>query len=351
MRKKTLVVKVGSVSIGGNNPVIVQSMTKTRTADTKKTIVQIKRLEKAGCEIVRMAIVNKQDAAAIKEIKKKVNVPLVADIHFDYRLALLAIENGIDKVRINPGNIGDEWKVAEVIRSAKQKNVPIRIGINTGSLPEPILRKYKHPSPDAVIETLNSMLETFYKYNFYNIVISAKCAEVMDTIAVYQKISQNYDFPLHLGITEAGLLLQGSIRSAVGLGVLLYQGIGDTIRVSLASDPVNEVTACYEILNSLSLRTHGPKLIVCPTCGRCEVDLLKIASRVEKRINELKKPLKIAVMGCVVNGPGEAREADFGIACGKRIGAIFAHGSEIKRVSEEKLVDALFEVIYENIDN
>ncbi len=351
MRKKTLIVRVGSVNIGGNNPVVVQSMTKTKTSDLKKTVAQIRRLERAGCEIVRMAIVNRQDAAAIREIKKSVRVPLVADIHFDYRLALSAIENGIDKVRINPGNIGDEWKVAEVIKCAKQKDIPIRIGINTGSLPVPILRKYKHPNPDAVIETLKSTLEIFYKHSFKNIVISAKCAGVLETIAVYERISEYCDFPLHLGITEAGLLFQGSIRSAVGLGVLLHRGIGDTIRVSLASDPVNEVTACYEILNSLSLRTHGPKLIVCPTCGRCEVDLLKIASRVEKRINELKKPLKIAVMGCVVNGPGEAREADFGIACGKRIGAIFAHGSEIKRVSEEKLVDALFEVIYENIDN
>jgi len=350
MKKIKRVVKVGNIKIGGDNPVVVQSMTKTMTSDVKKTVAQIKRMQMADCEIVRLAVVNKNDAVALKEIKKQVKVPLIADIHFDYRLALLAIDAGVDKVRINPGNIVDEWKISEIIKKASNYSIPIRIGINTGSLPQKILQKYKHPTPEAIIETLNSTLEIFYKNNFSDIVISTKCNDVLETISVYETIHSRFDYPLHLGITESGLLFSGSIRSAIGIGILLYKGIGDTIRVSLASDPVKEVVAGYEILKSLNLREYGPKLIVCPTCGRCEVDLLKIARLVEKRLNHEKKPLTVAVMGCVVNGPGEASQADFGIACGKGIGVIFAHGKEIKRVPEKKLVDELFEVINENIN-
>ncbi|MGQ9465407.1 MAG: flavodoxin-dependent (E)-4-hydroxy-3-methylbut-2-enyl-diphosphate synthase [bacterium] len=351
MSTKTKVVRVGNVKIGGGNPVVVQSMTKTRTSDIKKTVAQIKRLDRAGCELVRLAVVDKNDAYALAEIKKQVKIPLIADIHFDYRLALMAIDAGVDKIRINPGNITEEWKITQIIKKAADFSIPIRIGINTGSLPRKILQKYKNASPEAIIETLKNTLEIFYKSNFSDIVISAKCADVIETITVYEVIHDQFDYPLHLGITESGLLYSGSIRSAVGIGILLYKGIGDTIRVSLAAEPVKEVIAGYEILKSLNLREYGPKLIVCPTCGRCKVDLLKIARLVEKRLNHTKKPITIAVMGCVVNGPGEASQADFGIACGKGIGAIFARGKEIKRVPEKRLVDELFEVINENIDN
>ncbi|MEO0130059.1 MAG: flavodoxin-dependent (E)-4-hydroxy-3-methylbut-2-enyl-diphosphate synthase [candidate division WOR-3 bacterium] len=351
MREQKKAVKVGNIFIGGKNPVVVQSMTKTKTSDVKKTVNQIKRLEKSGCEIVRLAVLNRIDAEALKDIKRQVKIPLVADIHFDYRLALKSIDSGVDKIRINPGNIGEEWKITEIIKKASEHSIPIRIGINSGSLPKKILHRYKHPTTEAIIETLNETLEIFYKHNFSNIVISAKCPDVLKTVEVYEAINNKFDFPLHIGITESGLLFSGSIRSAIGIGILLYKGIGDTIRVSLADDPVKEVIAGYEILQALNLKEGGPRLIVCPTCGRCEVDLLKIAHQVEKRLNKIKKPLNIAVMGCVVNGPGEAKEADFGIACGKGLGAVFAKGNEIKRVKENKLVDTLFEVIYENINN
>ncbi|MEO0095733.1 MAG: flavodoxin-dependent (E)-4-hydroxy-3-methylbut-2-enyl-diphosphate synthase [candidate division WOR-3 bacterium] len=351
MKKQKRVVKVGNVFIGGDHPVVVQSMTKTKTSDIKKTTAQIKRLEKIGCELVRLAVLNKGDADALKEIKRQVKIPLIADIHFDFRLALKAIDAGVDKIRINPGNIGDEWKLGEIIKKAKDYKIPIRIGINSGSLPKNILLKYNHPTTEAIIETLESTLEVFYKYDFSDIVISTKCPDVMKTIEVYEAINNRFNFPLHLGITESGVLFSGSIRSAVGIGILLYKGIGDTIRVSLADSPEREVIAGYEILQSLNLRQYGPKLIVCPTCGRCEVNLLKIAHRVEKRLKSNKLPLTIAVMGCVVNGPGEAKEADFGVACGKGIGAIFAHGKEIKRVKESKLVEELLEVIYENTNH
>ncbi len=351
MRRHKKVVKIGNVFIGGDNPVVVQSMTKTKTSDVEKTVSQIKRLEKAGCEIVRLAVLNRIDAEALKEIKSLVKMPLVADIHFDYRLALQAIKSGVDKIRINPGNIDEEWKIIEIIKRALDNSIPIRVGINSGSLPKKILQKYKHPTTEAIIETLNEVLETFYKHNFSDIVISAKCPDVLKTVEVYEAIDNKFDYPLHIGITESGLLLPGSIRSAIGIGILLYKGIGDTIRVSLADDPVQEVIVGYEILESLNLRRYRPRLIVCPTCGRCEVNLIKIAREVEKRLEGIKAPLNIAVMGCVVNGPGEARESDYGIACGKGIGAVFVKGKEIKRVKENRLVDTLFEVIYENINN
>ncbi len=351
MRRPTRLVRIGRVKIGRNNPIVVQSMTKTKTRDIEKTIKQIKRLEKSGCEMVRMAVVNKDDAAALRYIKESVSIPLIADIHFDYRLALKAIDAGVDKIRINPGNIGEGWKVTEVIKKAKNHAIPIRIGVNSGSLPKSILKKYQHPTPDAIVEAVRDALAIFRKNRFDNIVISAKGADVMDTISVYKILSEQFNYPLHLGITEAGLPFRGGMKSAVGLGILLNEGIGDTIRVSLTSDPVIEVVAAYEILNSLGLRKRNPVLISCPMCGRCEVDLEKIACTVEKRLKKYDKFMKIAVMGCVVNGPGEAREADFGIACGKRVGIIFVKGKEIRRVKETKLVDELFEVINENLNN
>jgi len=347
--KKTVV--ISNVKIGGNNKILVQSMTKTKTREVRKTVNQIQRLEKAGCELVRLAVVNKEDAAALGYIKKRVSIPIIADIHFDYRLALASIDQGVHKIRINPGNIGETNKIEQIIKKAKEHNTPIRIGINSGSLPKSILKKYEHPTPTAIIETLSDILATFYKNNFDNIVISAKGAAVKDTISTYETINKRFNFPLHIGITEAGLPFRGGIKSGVGLGILLNKGIGDTIRVSLTADPVMEVAAGYEILNALGLRQHGPILISCPTCGRCEVKLEKIVHAVENRLKGYKNFMKVAVMGCVVNGPGEASEADFGIACGKGIGAIFAKAKEIKRVKETKLVETLFELIDENINN
>lgn len=351
MRRTKKVVKVGDLKIGGDSPIVVQSMTKTKTRDTKATIRQIRRLEKAGCEMVRLAVVNRDDAAGLKVVKQAVSIPLIADIHFDYRLALAAIAAGVDKVRINPGNIGESWKVYEIIKSAKDSGIPIRIGVNSGSIPQPILKKYGYPEPRAVIEAVRKMVDLFRKKDFDDIVLSAKAADVKDTIAVYQKLSEEFDYPLHIGITEAGLPFRGGIKSAVGLGILLNEGIGDTIRISLTADPTMEVAAAYEILNALGLRRHGPVLISCPTCGRCEVALDKIARSVENRLKRYSNFMKVAVMGCVVNGPGEAREADFGIACGKGRGVVFVKGKEVKRSHENGLVEALFEVIDENIDN
>lgn len=347
----TRIVSIGKVKIGGDNPIAVQSMTKTRTKDINKTVDQIKRLERVGCEMVRVAVADKEDATALRDIKKASAIPVIADIHFDYRLALRALDARVDKIRINPGNIGDRRKVVEVIKKAASCRTPVRIGVNSGSLPGHILEKHGHPTPEAIVETVRDALVVFRENNFENIVVSAKGADVMATVSVYRMLSKEFDYPLHVGITEAGLPFRGGIKSAVGLALLLHEGIGDTIRVSLTSDPVMEVVAAYEILNSLGLRRQNPILISCPTCGRCEVDLEKIARTVEERLADYKHYMKIAVMGCVVNGPGEAREADFGIACGKSIGMIFAKGKEIKRVKETRLVDELFEVIDENLDS
>lgn len=351
MRRKKRVVSIGKVRIGGQHPIAVQSMTKTKTSDIKGTLSQIRRVERAGCELIRCAVVNKTDVEALGEIRASASIPVIADIHFDYRLAIAAIDTGVDKVRINPGNIGEAWKVEKIIRKAKERDIPIRIGINSGSLPERILKKYGHPTVDAVVETAQESLAIFADNDFDDVVISAKGIDVCDTVQTYQVLDERFDFPLHLGITEAGLPFGGSIKSAVGMGILLHEGVGDTIRVSLTADPVQEVAAAYEILNSLGLRQHGPVLISCPMCGRCDVDLVRIARQVEKRLKKYGKFMKIAVMGCVVNGPGEAREADFGIACGKGVGAIFARGKELRRVKEKEVVDTLFEVIDENLNN
>ncbi len=350
-RHRVSSVRVGGLTIGGGHPVSVQTMTKTRTAHVEATIKQIRRLEWAGSELVRLAVADRHDADALRQIKAAARIPVIADIHFDYRLALAALSAGCDKIRINPGNIGASWKVKAVIQAAQDRGVPIRIGINTGSLPQKIIKSYRHPTPAAIAATLHDVLSIFHRHRFTDIVISVKGCDVPDTIAANQQVRQEFDYPLHLGITEAGRAFRGGIRSAVGLGILLHQGIGDTIRVSLTADPVQEVIAGYEILSALNLRQHGPVLISCPTCGRCQVDLARIADRVERRLQRYRRFMKIAVMGCVVNGPGEAREADFGIACGKGVGAIFARGREIRRVPEKKLYETLFEVIDENTNN
>ncbi|MBE0434138.1 flavodoxin-dependent (E)-4-hydroxy-3-methylbut-2-enyl-diphosphate synthase [candidate division WOR-3 bacterium] len=351
MRQLKKVVSVAGIRIGGNNPVVVQSMTKTKTANVRDTVRQIRRIQRAGCELIRCAVVNRDDARALKEIREAATIPLIADIHFDYRLALAAIEAGVHKIRINPGNIGERWKVEEIIRAAKGSGIPVRVGINSGSLPGGIIEKYGRPTADAIVEAAEQALSVFTENDFSDIVISAKGADVPDTVEAYQILSARFDHPLHIGITEAGLPFQGGIRSAVGLGILLNQGIGDTMRVSLTADPVHEVAAAYTVLSALGLRHRGPLLISCPVCGRCDVELERIARAVDRRLKAYQPFLKVAVMGCVVNGPGEARDADFGIACGKGLGAVFVRGKEVRRVKEDKLVDTLFEVIDENIDN
>ncbi|UCD20315.1 MAG: flavodoxin-dependent (E)-4-hydroxy-3-methylbut-2-enyl-diphosphate synthase [candidate division WOR-3 bacterium] len=351
MRQRKRVVRIGDVMIGGEHPIAVQSMTKTKTFDIENTLRQIRRVQRAGCELIRCAVVNRDDVAALPKIRAAITMPLIADVHFDYRLALGAIKAGVDKIRINPGNIGERWKVTEIIESAKDRNIPIRVGINSGSLPDDVLARYARPTVKAIVQTAKRALSVFEANDFTNLVISAKGVDVRDTIEVYRTLSEQYDFPLHVGITEAGLAFEGAVKSAVGIGILLNLGIGDTIRVSLTADPTHEIVAAYAILRALGLRKHGPLLISCPTCGRCDVNLEQIAVKVGRRLKKYGSDMKVAVMGCVVNGPGEARDADFGIACGKNVGAVFARGTEIRRVKERDLVDTLFEVIDENLDH
>jgi (E)-4-hydroxy-3-methylbut-2-enyl-diphosphate synthase len=340
-RRKTRKVWVGNVAIGGGAPISVQSMTKTDTRDVASTIRQIKKLERAGCEIIRVAVPDMEAVNALPRIKKNINIPLVADIHFDYRLALRAIGYGVDKLRINPGNIGARWKVEQIVRAASERKIPIRIGVNAGSVPRDILAKYKKASPQALVESAMRQIRILEGLNFNDIVISVKAFDVPTTIQAYELISKKVNYPLHLGITEAGLPQAGSIRSALGIGLLLAQGIGDTIRVSLTGDPVEEVKVGYEILKSLNLREHGPTIISCPTCGRCEIDLIPMVKEVEKKMKNIKTPIKVAVMGCVVNGPGEARYADVGIAGGKGYGLLFRRGKIVGKVKERDLIKAL----------
>ena len=341
----TRVVKVGNLSIGGNNPIIIQSMTNTNSADVEATVKQINELEKAGCQLVRMTINNVKAAEAIKEIKKRVNLPLVADIHFDYRLALLAIENGIDKLRINPGNIGSDENVKKVVEAAKEKNIPIRIGVNSGSIEKEILEKYGKPCVEALVESALYHVRLLEKYNFFDIVISLKSSNVKMMVEAYRKISSLVDYPLHLGVTEAGTKFQGTVKSAIGIGALLVDGIGATLRVSLTENPVEEIKVAKEILKVLDLSDEGVEIISCPTCGRTEIDLIGLAKQVEEEFQNEKNKFKVAVMGCVVNGPGEAREADFGIAGGNGQGIIFRKGEVLKTVPESELVDTLFREI------
>lgn len=344
-RRETRKVWVGDVPIGGGEPISVQSMTKTRTEDIEATVSQIRRLELAGCEIVRMAVPNPEAASALREIKKSVSIPLVADIHFHHKLAMEALHAGADKLRINPGNIGAQWKVEEVAREAKERKVPIRIGVNSGSLEAGLKKKYGTPTAQALVESAERHMRILQDFDFHDIVVSLKSSDIPTMMEACRLFSRGSDCPLHLGVTEAGLPGHGSVRSAVGLGSLLSQGIGDTLRVSLAGDPVREVEVGFQILKSLGLREHGPTVIACPTCGRCEIDLLSIAEEVEERARGLDMPLKIAVMGCVVNGPGEAEEADVGIAGGKGVGLVFRRGEVVRKVDEASLVEALFEEI------
>lgn len=342
-RKMTRQISIGDVKIGGGAPISVQSMTNTKTTDTNATVAQIKALVDAGCDIVRVAVPDMSAAENIYNIKSQVDVPLVADIHFDYRLALKAIEQGIDALRINPGNIGDEERVKAVVEAAKIRNIPIRIGVNAGSLDKKLLAKYGKVTAEALVESALEHIRILEKLNFYDIKISLKAHDVPLTLDAYRLMSETVDYPLHLGITEAGTVNTGIIKSAVGIGALLAEGIGDTFRISLTGDPVNEVKVANEILKALGLKEYGPTLISCPTCGRCNIDLPSIAEKVEQRLSGITKPIKVAVMGCAVNGPGEARDADIGIAGGKGEGLVFRKGEVINKVSEDKLVDALFE--------
>ncbi len=345
VRKKTKTIYVGNVPIGGKNPVIVQSMTKTDTADVKSTVIQIKSLESSGCEIIRLAVPDMNAAKALGRIKKSISIPMIADIHFDWRLALEAIKQGVDGLRINPGNIGARWKIKEVISAIQDQGISIRIGVNAGSLEKDLLKKYGHPTPEALVESAVRHIGILEGMDFTDMKVSLKASDVLKTVDAYRLFSRKYRYPLHIGISEAGPPSTGTIKSSVGLGILLAEGIGDTIRVSLTAEPEEEVRVAYAILGSLGLRKRGVDIISCPTCGRCKIDLRKLVKKVENRVKNLDKPMTIAVMGCVVNGPGEAREADYGIAGGKGRGILFRKGEIMKKVKEDELLDALFEEI------
>ena len=345
------VVKVGNLLIGGGNPIVIQSMTNTTTSDVEATVNQIKKLEAAGCQMVRMTINNEEAAKAIGEIKKRVDVPLCADIHFDYKLALLAIENGIDKLRINPGNIGSDENIKAVVEKAKEKNIPIRIGVNSGSIEKHILEKYGKPTADGMVESAMYHINLLEKNGFNDIVVSLKASNVKMMVEAYRKISKLVDYPLHLGVTEAGTAFQGTVKSAIGIGALLVDGIGDTIRVSLTEDPVEEIKVAKEILKVLGLIEAGVEIVSCPTCGRTEIDLIGLAKKVEKEFENENRKIKIAVMGCVVNGPGEAREADYGVAGGKGVGVLFKKGQIVKKVDESEILIELKKLIMEDEKN
>jgi (E)-4-hydroxy-3-methylbut-2-enyl-diphosphate synthase len=340
-RRKTKTIYIGNVPIGGNNPIVVQSMTKTDTLDINSTIKQIKSLEKEGCEIIRIAVPNMDSAKVLNLIKKAINIPLIADIHFDWRIALEAIEQGIDGLRINPGNIGATWKIKEIIKAAKERSIPIRIGVNAGSIEKDILRKYGHPTPEALVESAAKNISILEDLQFDMIKVSLKASDVLRTVKAYKIFSEKYDYPVHIGISEAGPPPYGIIKSSIGLGILLSEGIGDTIRVSLTAKPEEEVIVAYGILSSLGLRQRGVDIISCPTCGRCKIDIINLTKKVQKKLKKIEEPLKIAVMGCVVNGPGEAKEADIGIAGTKGRGIVFKKGKIIKQVDQNELLNEL----------
>lgn len=341
-RRLTRQLEVGKVKVGGNAPIAVQSMTNTKTSDPVATLEQIRRLAEAGCDIVRCAVPDMAAAEGLKTIVAESPIPVIADIHFDYKLALAAIEAGVDGLRLNPGNIGGNDRVAAVVEAAKKRNIPIRIGVNAGSLPKDLLEKYGHPTPEALVEAAWRHVRILEEMDYKNIKISLKAHDVPLTLAAYRLMASQCDYPLHVGITEAGTVNSGIIKSAVGIGTLLAEGIGDTIRVSLTGDPVREVKVGFEILKSLGLREYGPTLISCPTCGRTQINLEKLALEVERRLAEISEPITVAVMGCVVNGPGEAREADVGIAGGVNEGLIFRKGQVLKKVAEADIIDELF---------
>ena len=340
-KKRTRELLLGKVKIGGGAPISVQSMTKTDTRNTPQTVRQIRQLEKAGCEIVRVAVPDMEAARNLGSLTRAASIPLVADIHFDYRLALESIKQGIAGLRINPGNIGSRKKVKAVVRAAQERSIPIRIGVNVGSLEKRLLKKYKHPTPEAMVESALEHIRILEEMNFYDIKVSLKSSGLMDTVQAYRLIHRKVKYPLHLGITAAGPPFSGTIKSSIGIGILLAEGIGDTIRVSLTGSPLEEVRVAYEILKALKLRSRGPEIISCPTCGRCEMDIPKMVAAIEKKLGTLPRELKIAVMGCVVNGPGEAREADLGIAGGKGVGVLFKKGKIIKKLKEKDVVSAL----------
>lgn len=350
-RRKSKKVMVKDVGIGGDSPISVQSMTNTKTYDIDSTVKQIHELEEAGCDIIRVAVPDQESADAISKIKKQIHIPLVADIHFDYRLAIEAIKQGADALRINPGNIGDSDRIRKVVKMAKSYQIPIRIGVNSGSLEKDLLEKYGKPTPEAMVDSALRHVEILEDINFTDIVMSLKSSDVISSIYAYELISKKVDYPLHLGITEAGTLLSGTIKSSVGLGVLLYQGIGDTIRVSLTGDCIDEIKVGFEILKNLNLRENGINIISCPTCGRTEINLIDIVKEVEQRLAHIKQPLKVAVMGCIVNGPGEAREADIGVAGGNKRVAIFKKGEIIKTVPEEAAVVELIREIEDMVND
>ena len=338
-RRTSKTIRIGKITVGGDAPIVVQSMTKTDTRDIPATINQIKELEDCGCEIVRVAVPDKEAAESLTSIKRSVSLPLIADIHFDHRLALAALQAGIDGLRLNPGNIGDKEQVARVVAAAREREVPIRIGVNAGSLP---VNFQPNTSPaKRMVNMALKQIRLMESLDFDLIKVSLKAFDVPTTIQAYQMIADKMSYPLHLGVTEAGLPRTGAIRSAIGIGILLYQGIGDTIRVSLSDHPCEEVFVAYEILKSLGLRQHGPTLVSCPSCGRAEIDIIALAEEVNKRLGKITQPIKVAVMGCVVNGPGEAKDADVGIACGKGKGAIFRKGGVVKTVNEQNFLEAL----------
>jgi len=349
-RRKTRQIQVGSVKIGGDAPIVVQSMTSTKTHDIEATLEQIKRLAKAGCELVRVAVPHEEDLQALPDIVKNSPIPVIADIHFAPSYAFKSMEKGVHGIRINPGNIGKEEIVREIVEEARKKGVAIRIGVNSGSLEKDLLDKYGYPCAEALFESAIRWSERFEKWGFYNFKVSIKGSDVLENIRANELFAQHTDIPLHIGITEAGMGLKGIVKSSVGIGILLYKGIGDTVRVSLTDDPEVEIETAYAILQSLGLRTRGIEIIACPTCGRIEVDLPKVVKEVEEKLKHIQKPLKVAIMGCVVNAIGEAREADIGLACGKGFAWLFKEGKPIKKVSEEEMAKALLEEI-ENIQS
>ena len=344
MREHTKVIKIGNKVIGGGNPILIQSMTNTKTEDTEATIAQILKLEQAGCEIIRSTANNESAAKAFSEIKKYIHIPIVADIHFDYRLAIMAIENGADKIRINPGNIGGMDKIKAVVEAAKAYHVPIRVGVNSGSLEKELVEKYHGVTAEGIVESALDKVRILEELDFNDIVVSIKSSDVLMCVKAHELIEKQSDYPLHVGITEAGTIMRGNIKSAVGLGIILNQGIGDTIRVSLTGDPVNEIVSAKMILKTLGLRKGGIEVVSCPTCGRTSIDLIGLANQVENLVTAYEHlDIKVAVMGCVVNGPGEAKEADLGIAGGNGEGLLIKHGEIVKKIPEDELLAALKE--------
>ena len=338
-------IDIGGVKIGGEAPVVVQSMTNSQTQDVAATVKQIDRLAQAGCELVRLAVPDMEAALALRKIKPQISIPFIADIHFDYKLALAAIENGANGLRLNPGNIGGRKKIQEIVRAARTRSIPIRIGVNSGSLSKAILKKYGHPTPEAMVESAMSHVKLLEDLDFRLVKISLKSSDVLQMISAYRLLSQEVEYPLHLGVTEAGTLISGTVKNSIGIGLLLLEGIGDTIRVSLTHDPISEVKVAYDILKSLGLRRRGAEIISCPTCGRCKIDLFPLVEKIEQDLTQITTPIKVAIMGCVVNGPGEAREADIGIAGGQGYGTLFKKGRVMKKVPEPDLARVLIEEV------